>query len=470
VKRGATSAARDTPAERLGRLRAVMRETISAQPLHAPPPPLRSAPPDPGDGLEHRGRPGARSSAVGAPLAIRIERLAAGVRASSRAACVHHETEGATDGFADDQRLAARLGGRVHAPGVLEFVHEHRLPALDVPCATELGWLGLGEPGPQATDLCFIDTETSGLAGGCGTVPFLIGIARLRGRSLHIRQWLLTGFAGEREMLRALLGQVADTAVWVSYNGKSFDLPLLATRLALVRLEPLPTSRPHADLLHAVRSAYGRRWPDCRLATAEACLLGRTREHDLPGHAVPAAWTRFLRERDARALPAVLLHNRLDLAALAELLPVLGALYEPGPHRGRATVPRALPQADHGAIARALLRRGQTRLAIRHLEAARERLDDRERLLLADLLRRSGRLPEALALWTDLAARSRAPALVALLRHERAAPARALHWAARLCALEPHEPRHRQRMERLAQAATAAGSLSLPGLEDAVKK
>ena len=125
-------------------------------------------------------------------------------------------------------------------------------------------------------------------------------------------------------MLLALQEQAAESRGWVSYNGKSFDLPLLATRLALARLAPLPAFRPHADLLHAVRVAYARHWPDCRLATAEARLLGRTRDNDLPGHAVPAAWTAFLREGDLRALPGLLLHNRLDLVSLAELLPGLG--------------------------------------------------------------------------------------------------------------------------------------------------
>lgn len=417
-------------------------------------------------------------AASGAALLARVERLATTARRQTSAARPGQDA-GRFEPRLGDAALAEHLGGQVCAPGVLGFTHEEPLDrcrglaALASLPEVDLQWLGLAPPDLAANDLCFIDTETTGLAGGCGTLPFLVGTGRLHGRVLRIRQWLLTGFTGERAMLQALREQVAGTSAWASYNGKSFDLPLLETRLALARLAPFPAGRAHADLLHAVRVAFGQGWPDCRLGTAETRLLGMQREADLPGHAVPATWSAFVREGAIEALPAVLLHNRLDLLSLAALLPALAAIFEAKrpPHDTLSAA--AHVAADRAAIARAQVRRGRTASALRQFEGSHPSRDPRARLLHADLLRREGRAPEACVIWEDLAAGGVVPAVVALLRHHRGAggDARmALAWARRLCALEPTQPRHRRRLERLARALARPASLALPGLEDAPKK
>ena len=466
--------AASSPAERLLRLRAALAAPAAGpRAAPSPKPPLAAAAPEPSPtpALASAACPGGAPSGhpppIG-PLAERIQRLAARAHPRRQIEGIGRPAPPGSPRAPGDAALAAILGGSVHAPGVIAFVHDHPLDRPDVLRAADLQWLGLAGTPPRAADLCFIDTETSGLAGGCGTLPFLVGIARLCGDVLRVHQWLLTGFGGERAMLLALRAASADSGAWISYNGKSFDLPLLATRFALARLDPLPPHRPHADLLHFVRTAYGRQWPDCRLATAENRLLGVRRKDDLPGHAVPGVWTAFLREADAGNLPAVLLHNRLDLVSLAALLPALGSLFETAVEPSSIPGARLPPAADHGAIARLQLRRGRAANALRQLEAAPQALDERARLLHADLLRRAGRLDEALALWEDLAGRGVVPAVVALLRHDRRESGqalRALHWATRLRALEPDEPRHRRRVERLVRIAAQPQSLPLPGVD-----
>jgi len=170
---------------------------------------------------------------------------------------------------------------------------------------------------PRDSPLLFLDTETTGLAGGTGTLAFVIAVARRQGDTLHVRQWLLLRPGAERAMLEAFIADVRAGEDVVSYNGRSFDAPLIATRCRLHRLPDPLAGRAHHDLLHAVRRRYRAAWPNCRLVTAERELLGIERHDDLPGSEAPEAWRRFLALGDAHALCRVLDHNRQDLASLA---------------------------------------------------------------------------------------------------------------------------------------------------------
>ena len=167
--------------------------------------------------------------------------------------------------------------------------------------------------------LCF-DTETTGLAGGSGTRAFMLGAADWHGGGLRVRQLYLTQMAGESAMLDAFGAWLSEAAVLVSYNGRSYDAPLLATRYRLARRANPLAGLPHVDLLHPVRRAYRGRWENCRLATIERQLLGIVREDDLPGAQAPAAWLGFLRHGAAGRLMQVLEHNRQDVVTLARLL------------------------------------------------------------------------------------------------------------------------------------------------------
>jgi uncharacterized protein YprB with RNaseH-like and TPR domain len=228
-----------------------------------------------------------------------------------------------------EKALAGELGGTVLAPALIEVVRSFPLPLghgeTCIGAAAELaaGVRLSADVDHAPEDLLFLDTETSGLAGGTGTTAFLVGLAIVRDETLVVRQLLMTGFAGERPMLECLLAALAGAECIVTFNGKSFDLPLLRARTRLASLVWPQATPDHLDLLHVTRRRLREGWPDCRLRTAEENALGFARADDLPGAEVPAAWQRWLQRGDADALPKILDHNREDLLSLAGLLAVL---------------------------------------------------------------------------------------------------------------------------------------------------
>jgi uncharacterized protein len=227
----------------------------------------------------------------------------------------------------DPADVAQCLGGELIDAGVVRIEHTYPLPlqhgraslnnAFVVP-----GALFADEKGAPvaASDTIFLDTETTGLSGGTGTVAFMIGIARFTTDALHVTQWLITTFAGERAMLAALAGQLADGALIVTFNGASFDLPLLRTRFRMHHLADPTIAHAHADLLPWARRNRLKDWPDARLQTLEREGLGFHRVDDLPGAEVPKAWQQWLTAGETAPLRRALEHNRLDLVTLVALL------------------------------------------------------------------------------------------------------------------------------------------------------
>jgi uncharacterized protein YprB with RNaseH-like and TPR domain len=166
----------------------------------------------------------------------------------------------------------------------------------------------------------YIDTETTGLAGGSGTIPFLIGMAWFEGRELRVEQLLLERPGLETPMLNCLAERLRDSSVVISFNGKSFDWPLLRTRFILQRV-PAPILPAHLDLLHCSRRVYKRRLGSVRLIHLEEQVLGFTRVDDIPGELIPETYLGFVRGRvPASALAPIVEHNRNDLVALAAIL------------------------------------------------------------------------------------------------------------------------------------------------------
>ncbi|HTO47492.1 MAG TPA: ribonuclease H-like domain-containing protein [Burkholderiales bacterium] len=174
---------------------------------------------------------------------------------------------------------------------------------------------------PEAI-LC-LDTETTGLAGGTGTLAFMVGLAWLESGALRVVQWILAGFAAEGALVERVRERMALAGVLVTFNGKSFDLPLLKTRARLAGTDLLTDGLAHLDLLHVTRRLLHAGWPDCRLRTAEARALRLERPDDLPGAEAPAAWRRWLERGDTSQLARVADHNRADLLALVALMAVL---------------------------------------------------------------------------------------------------------------------------------------------------
>ncbi len=171
--------------------------------------------------------------------------------------------------------------------------------------------------------MLFLDTETTGLAGGTGTVPFLVGLAWFEGRSLRVHQLFLRRLGEEAPLLRVLAERMAEASCLVTFNGKSFDWPLLRTRFVLNRV-PTPAELPHLDLLHCARRVFKYRGAGTRLVHMEEQVLGYRRVGDVDGALIPDLYFRFLRGGDGSALTPVLEHNVQDLLLLAALLGELG--------------------------------------------------------------------------------------------------------------------------------------------------
>jgi uncharacterized protein len=181
----------------------------------------------------------------------------------------------------------------------------------------------------------FIDLETTGLSGGAGTVAFLVGCGYFDLGAFQVRQFLLTSFTSERALLAAVASFFEATDLIVSYNGKTFDVPVMETRWLFHRMEMPLDGVPHFDTLHAARRLWRLRPDDvsesgCRLATLERALFDVKRVGDVPGFEIPSRFFRFLRSGDPRPLEPVLEHNRLDLVSLAAVTAHAARLVQEG--------------------------------------------------------------------------------------------------------------------------------------------
>ncbi len=184
------------------------------------------------------------------------------------------------------------------------------------------GILPAGLPAGLAPgEILFLDTETTGLAGGTGSLAFLVGLGWWEAGSFTMRQLFLAAPGREAPLLAAIAGVSSRFRVVVTYNGASFDLPLLRTRALLARRDDPCAGLVSWDLLTAVRRLWGRRLTDCRQQTAETAICGLARgEGDIDGALIPQTYFRYLQAGDTGLLPNVLHHNRRDLCGMGHLL------------------------------------------------------------------------------------------------------------------------------------------------------
>ncbi|MGF1547994.1 MAG: ribonuclease H-like domain-containing protein [Thiotrichales bacterium] len=341
-----------------------------------------------------------------------------------------------------ERELAAQLGGTLEEDGLIRI--ERRIDLAERCGAVPLSRLHAvralpGETPRDNAPPVYLDTETTGLSGGSGTISFLIGIATLTPTQLHLSQWLITRFSAEPRQLAQLLAALAPHVQLVSYNGKSFDLPLLETRLRLHGITDPLTGLPHLDLLHPVRRLFAAHWPDCRLASVEQHLLDLRRHQDLPGSEAPLAWFDWLQRGDGQRLTGIVAHNRQDLVSLAAAHAVVSDL-DQLQHRADIDL-HGLAKwlADHDA--------GQAcALLGRHFG----RLDARALRLYARLLQRRNDWDGAVAIWERLATRGCEASIEDLAKfheHRRRDYATAFALTRRL-GFHPATRRRSERLER----------------------
>jgi uncharacterized protein YprB with RNaseH-like and TPR domain len=165
----------------------------------------------------------------------------------------------------------------------------------------------------------FLDTETTGLAGGSGTYAFLVGIAWWEGGGLEIEQFFMREYKEERALLFALQERIAEHPVLVTFNGKSFDWPLLETRYRMSRKISVPTPGAHLDFLHPARNLWRLRLGSVRLSELERHVLGWERGADVLSGLIPQIYFDYLRGGPPERLVPVFHHNQMDLRGLAAL-------------------------------------------------------------------------------------------------------------------------------------------------------
>lgn len=252
-----------------------------------------------------------------------------------------------SDGVADvfDGEWAESRGhryvvvNRSYGPG-----YRHgRVPIMDaMPPWPRLSLLGGGPLDGARERLLFIDVETTGLSGGAGTYAFLVGCGWFDGPTFRIRQFFLSTYGAETAVLDGLSALAHGSAAVVSFNGKSFDLPLIETRFLFHRMQTPFAAIAHIDMLHPARRLWrahddeaAAATASCRLSILEQTLCGVARDGDVSGFEIPGRYFAYVRSGDARPLSAVLEHNRLDLISLALLTARASQLLDEGPGAAR---------------------------------------------------------------------------------------------------------------------------------------
>jgi uncharacterized protein len=253
----------------------------------------------------------------------------------------------------------------------------------------------------------FLDTETTGLAGGTGTYAFLIGLAWWDAGGLQVEQFFMRDFAEEHSILCELAARIAERPVLITYNGKTFDWPLLHSRFTMTRSIPVPKTTAHLDLLHPARAVWKLRLGSVRLSDLERHVLdpiclGWTRDDDTSSALIPQYYFDYLRGGPPEPLLGIAKHNQMDLRGLAALYCKLNVLLSSeSPEHG------SVDGRDLFGLSRYLQRRRHTDRA---QTACTQALDfglphevrQQARRELAQHAKRRGAHDQAAALWHEI--------------------------------------------------------------------
>jgi hypothetical protein len=396
------------------------------------------------------------------------------------------------DGIAGGRDIAAILGGAWRSGGTGQcFVVERRWDPSATYGRERIGALAdrlnraAGEAplftggSPARPPFVFFDLETTGLNGGAGTLAFLVGCGWFDADGAYTtRQFLLGRHADEHTLLEAVAVELARAGALVSFNGKSFDAPLLEGRYLFHRIAWRGREMPHVDVLHPARRFWrppvarpyqggvggagipGLRGEGCSLQALERQLVGARRKGDVPGFEIPARYFQFVRSGDAGPLEAILEHNRLDLLTLAAITARLLDMARNGPDSigeprealalGHVYMRAGLDERAHACFRRALDRCRSPRGAFDPL-----RIDVLHALALA--CRRARRHEEAVASWRELTEMRGCPAAIV----REATEALAIH--------HEHRVRDLALARQFAFDSLAAASGAAPSIAHAVR-
>lgn len=287
----------------------------------------------------------------------------------------------------------------------LPLDHYHGRSTLGEAC--QAAYSQLSRFGPENGDqlrldeTIFLDTETTGLAGGTGTYAFLVGLGYFTANAFVVKQILMRDYNEELALLHLVEKELRQKKTIVSFNGRVFDVPLLQTRFALARLGfSGATGMAHFDLLPISRRLWRQKLESCSLNSLEENILCLERSGDIPGYEIPQRYFDFLHTGQGWLLADIVEHNFLDIVSMAALLYSIETILQTEP--GRCSCPY-----EAEALARLAADGGDLPLALRYLEKAAELARDDELYLriirqIAFLLKRLGEHRRAAVLWQEI--------------------------------------------------------------------
>ena len=213
---------------------------------------------------------------------------------------------------------AERLWERHRRHGSMDIADLANLPE-DLLASLSDGVIARAHPRKWA----FLDTETTGLAGGTGTYAFLVGVGSIDAEGFRLRQFFMRDYGEEPSLLARLAEHLAQFDVLITYNGKAYDQPLLETRFRMARARHPFDRLEHLDLLFGARRLWKLRLESCRLVDLENQILGVERQGDLPGEMIPYYYFDYLRTQQAFKLVPIFHHNAIDILSLACLTAIV---------------------------------------------------------------------------------------------------------------------------------------------------
>ncbi|MGA2464592.1 MAG: ribonuclease H-like domain-containing protein [Thermodesulfobacteriota bacterium] len=246
----------------------------------------------------------------------------------------------------------------------------------------------------------FLDTETTGLAGGTGTFAFMIGLGFFEGDGFLVHQFFMRDYSEERASLSLLKGLLESFQFLITFNGRVYDIPLLETRFILSRLPSKIKEMPNFDLLYPSRRIWKGAYDNCRLITLESQLLGMERGDDVPSEWIPYLYFDYLQTGDASKIHQVFYHNQMDILSMVALAGRIHLTY----HDPQAARPRK--GIEHFALGRLFWEHRYPEKAISCFEIALKRCDENlsweVMRWLSMALKKTGQGEKARSLWEEM--------------------------------------------------------------------
>lgn len=265
----------------------------------------------------------------------------------------------------------------------LEFIHKNTI-----------------SPDVRAKDWLFFDSETTGLAGGSGTLVFLCGFGYFESNEFVVRQLLLDSPRNELAYLSEIKQMLTNFAGIISFNGKSFDLPLLQTRFILSKMDFQLDHFVHLDLLHAARRLWGPTLPDCSLGTIENKRLRFLRHNDVSGAKVPKLYFDYLKSADYQLLLPVLKHNVIDILSMVSIVSLMSMAFE---KTDAGDIPQGI---DEIGVLKSFISLDEFDRILQYCKSDFTGMSINALNEIAFYLKRKGRIEQAIFIWEHLITRS----------------------------------------------------------------